>query len=101
MYTIHLKNLDIFEVSEEVKNEDRIIVVNLNRLQGRKLVRNMPKITTHKSTAMNKKEVFHPIEIKYACVCNTKQERDLFVKFLAAMVKLKAKKPISPTPTKQ
>jgi len=37
------------------------------------------------------KEEFHGIEIKYSCVCNTIEERDLFIDFIAAMKKLKEK----------
>ena len=42
-------------------------------------------------SSSNKVEVFHPIEIKYSCVCKTAEERNLFVDFIAAMKKLKEK----------
>lgn len=43
-------------------------------------------------SSSNKEIEFHPIEIKYSCICKTIEERDLFIDFIAAMKKLKEKK---------
>lgn len=40
---------------------------------------------------MSKKEKFGGIKIEYSCVCNTEEERNLFVDFIAEMKKLKSK----------